>query len=68
MSSKLPPLEDKDFDGEKYVTELKNKKCPHKKVILSGNTIYCKDCGVEWQGPNIGALWQAMNEKNKTTN
>ena len=60
---KLPPMEDEQFDGEKYQVELKNKKCPHKDVTLNGNVIYCKSCGAQWQGPNIGALWQAFQER-----
>ena len=63
--SKLPPLTDNDFDGERYTTELKNKKCPHKDVKLMGNVIYCK-CGAQWAGPNIEALWQAFQHENKT--
>jgi len=63
MKSKLPPLEDSQFDGEKYKIELKNKKCKHKDVILSGNIIHCKSCGAEWQGPNIATLWQAFKER-----
>jgi len=66
MKSKLPPLPDEAFDGEKYVTELKNNKCDHKEAVLKGNIIYCKTCGAEWQGPGIGALWQAMKENDKT--
>lgn len=63
MSSKLPPIPDEQFDGEKYQVELKNKGCKHKGVTLSGNVIYCKDCGAEWSGSNIGALWQAFQER-----
>ena len=63
MKSKLPPIDEEQFDGEKYSVELKNKKCPHKDVILSGNVIYCKACGAEWSGLNIGALWQAFKER-----
>lgn len=65
--SKLPPLTDTDFDGEKYTVELKNEKCPHKKVKLSGNVIYC-GCGAQWGGPNIAALWEAFKHENKTIN
>ena len=60
--SKLPPLLDEAFDGEKYTTELKNKKCSHKNVKLMGNVIYCK-CGAQWQGPNIQSLWQAFQNR-----
>jgi len=62
MTSKLPPIE---FDGEKFSTELKNKRCEHKNVVLNGNKIFCKDCGAEWAGPNIKALWEAFNERKK---
>lgn len=64
MPSKLPPLEDRDFDGQKYQVELKNKKCPHKNVRLNGNIIHCNDCGAQWSGPNIGVLWEAFKERN----
>ena len=63
MESKLPPLPDEAFDGEKYNVTLKNKKCKHKNVTLNGNVIYCPDCGAEWSGPGIGALWQAFKER-----
>ena len=63
MNTKLPPLPDEAFDGEKYSVELKNKKCDHKDVTLNGNVIFCKACGAEWSGPNIGALWQAFKER-----
>ncbi len=63
MESKLPPLPPEAFDGEKYSVELKNERCKHKGVVLNGNIIYCKDCGAEWSGPGIGALWQAFKER-----
>jgi len=61
--SKLPPLEDSVFDGEKYQVELKNEKCPHKDVKLVNNVIICK-CGANWSGPGINKLWQAFQKRN----
>ena len=63
MKSKLPPLEDKDFDGKKYRVKLKNKRCTHKQAELVSGVIYCP-CGAMWQGPGIDILWKEFQKRN----
>lgn len=55
----LPPIEDNEFDGDKFSVELKDKKCPHKDIQLIDNVIRCK-CGACWSGPQIGRLYEAF--------
>lgn len=57
--SKLPPIAEESFDGEKKKTELEFRKCQHKLKLISSTEVKCIKCGAGWQGPNAQLLYQA---------
>lgn len=59
----LPPLQDEVFDGEKYSVKVKTKKCPHEPELIDATHIRCKKCGVGWEGPQIGRLYEAFKRR-----
>lgn len=59
--SKLPPLPDEAFDGERYTTELKPTRCPHKNVKYVHGELRCS-CGAAWSGPNLASLYAAFTK------
>lgn len=61
MPSKLPPLSDEVFDGEKQKTELVFQRCKHKEVKFVGGMLRCK-CGNSWGGPNLHELYKLLRE------
>lgn len=54
--TKLPPLPEEAFDGEKEKIELKFNKCSHKQIKIVNNELHC-DCGAGYTGPNIEHLY-----------
>lgn len=57
--SKLPPIAEESFDGEKKKTELEFRKCQHKLKLISSTEVKCIKCGAGWQGQNAQLLYQA---------
>lgn len=57
--SKLPPLSEEAFDGEKEKTEIEFKGCKHKLKLISSTEVKCIKCGAGWTGPNAYLLYEA---------
>lgn len=63
MQSKLPPLPEEAFDGEKYETRIEHVRCDHKELILGSNTLSCKKCKVGWEGHDVYRLYELLTQK-----
>jgi hypothetical protein len=59
--SKLPPLAEENFDGEKQKTELKMERCSHSKVSFKNGELWCP-CGAAWSGPNLHLLYKLLHK------
>lgn len=60
MQSKLPPISNETFDGDKQTVELKSNKCTHKRAnLISPEELRCP-CGAGWQGSQVSRLYFAF--------
>ena len=60
MSSKLPPLPDDVFDGEKQKTTINFVRCSHSKVSFKNGELRCP-CGAAWIGTNLHELYKKLH-------
>ena len=56
MQSKLPPLPDESYDGDKQSTNVEFKRCTHSKVEFKNAELRCP-CGASWVGTNLHDLY-----------
>ena len=61
MPSKLPPIPQESFDGDKQSSEIKFNKCDHKKVKFENGVLRCP-CGVGYAGPNLYELYKLLTK------
>mgnify|MGYP007100082228 CR=1 FL=1 len=62
--TKLPPLLDEAFDGEKHTIEIKETRCSHVVNLVSSIEAKCVKCGVGWTGNNINEIVKFFNKDN----
>lgn len=56
--SKLPPLPEEAFDGEKHSVTLEFPKCKHELILIKSQEVKCKKCGAGWIGGGVEKLLQ----------
>lgn len=61
MPSKLPPLADEAFDGDKQKTEVSFTRCKHDKVSFVNGELRCP-CGASWSGADIHKLYTLLHK------
>ena len=59
---KLPPIEDTEFDGDKFTTDIKHEPCKHD-VSIVNNEVRCSKCGSAWAGSGIDRLYKAFKNQ-----
>lgn len=60
MQSKLPPLEESVFDGDKQKVNLSFIECKHKEVKFVRGELYCPKCRSSWCGANLHELYKLL--------
>jgi hypothetical protein len=61
MPSKLPPIVEESFDGEKQTKEVKFERCNHAKVSFVNGELRCP-CGDAWTGPDLHKLYTLLHK------
>lgn len=56
--SKLPPIPDDSFDGERQSVVLEFPKCRHELVLIRPQEVKCKKCNCGWLGEGVEKLLQ----------
>ena len=54
--SKLPPMDDRWFDGERESREIKFPKCKHDLYAVSASEVRCRRCSACWNGAGVTDL------------
>ena len=65
MTNKLPPLNfegEKEYDALSETTEVKFKRCKHKRSTMDNGELRCP-CGAAWQGPNLHELHKKLTNR-----
>lgn len=60
--TKLPPIENESFDGDKQKTDIKFDHCIHKDVKFVNGEIRCM-CGNAWGGPGLHELYKLLKNQ-----
>lgn len=61
--TRLPPIEEETFDGEKHKVEIIDKRCQHVLELVGSIEAKCSKCGAGWTGNNIRELVRLINKQ-----